>query len=280
MVKYIHAATGAFVSLIVFSIAVIYIPGVGPSAEVQNILTVSTFLFAIIAGFFIARLGSRYNEVRKSIAEEDALFLSVYQLSKAYGEKFTSKIRDLVDRYYVLAYDKTIGSVYKENAPTFLNIWDNIIKIGPKKNQQVYEQLLGNMTALEKSRNTSSGTQTERLHGGQWFLLLILSGIVLFSIFYLKTPTLYSQIIAVLLSTALVLVLLILRDLENFMLGGESLLEESGQEVLEFIGKKRYYNKWNLKAGVNKPPKDLKEYREGYHKPGSTKLDIKLVKRK
>jgi len=278
MVRYIHATIGAFVSLVVFSIAVVFIPGVGPSEEIQNILTVSTFLFAIIAGFFIARLGSRYNEVRKSIASEDALFLSVYQTGKVFGKEFTDKMRELIDMYYIRAYDKIIGSVYKGNANVFLQMWDLIIKLNPKKNPQAYELLLGNMTDLEKSRNTSSGTQSEKLGAGQWTLLFLLSGIILFSIFYLKVDALYSQVIAVLLSTALILVLLILRDLQNFMLGGDALLEESGQEIFEYIGKKRYYNRVFIKSRVSRLPKDLKEYRVGLHKPGAAKLNIKLVK--
>ena len=56
-------------------------------------------------------------------------------------------------------------------------------------------------------------------------------------------PALYSRVVTVLLSTVLVLVLLMLRDLQNLMHGGQNLLEESGQEVFEIIGKPRYYNK-------------------------------------
>ncbi len=279
MVKYIHAVQGAFVSLIIFSIAVIYIPGVGPSNEIQNILTISTFLFAIIAGFFIARLGTRYNEVRRYIAEEDALALSIYQTSRAFGKQFVDKMREVIDKYYIAAYDKLIGNAYKENAPYFLQMWDLIIRLNRKKNPEAYGRRLEDMTSLEKARNTSSGVQTERMGIGQWVLLFLLTGIILFSIFYLKTDSLHSQIIAVLLSTALILVLLILRDLQNFMLGGGALLDESGQEIFEFIGKKRYYNIKLIKLGVNKLSKKVKEYRVGYHNPGSDKFDIKLHKK-
>jgi hypothetical protein len=217
--------------------------------------------------------------VRKAIAEEDALFLSVYQTSKAFGKQFTDKMRELIDEYYIRAYDKIIGSAYKENAGPFLKIWDLIIKLNPKKNSQAYYHLLEDMTDLEKSRNVSSGTQSEKLGFGQWALLFLLSGIILFSIFYLKVDVLYSQVIAVLLSTALILVLLILRDLQNFMLGGEALLDESGQEIFEYIGKKRYYNRRYIKSGVNSLSKELKEFRIGLHKPGAAKLNIKLEKR-
>jgi hypothetical protein len=86
-------------------------------------------------------------------------------------------------------------------------------------------------------------------------------------------------VIVVLFSTALVLVLLLIRDLQNLMLGGNSLLEESGQEVFEMIGKTRYYNKYFVNKGISRLPASVKEYRLGMHRPGAEKLEIRTVKR-
>ncbi len=55
------------------------------------------------------------------------------------------------------------------------------------------------------------------------------------------------------------------------------ILAESGQEVLESIGLKRYYSQHFLDEGVETIPDFVKEYRLGLHKPGE-KPEIKLVK--
>ncbi|MFH1501125.1 MAG: hypothetical protein ABIE22_04245 [archaeon] len=277
--KYLHAIQGAFIALIIFIVAVIYIPGAGPSNEVEIILTISTFLFAIIAGFFISRLGNRYNSIRELIADQDALFLSLYKLSQLYGAEFSKKIAKHIDNFYIVAYDFIIGAVYKENLGYFMELWDEFINnFKKKKDIRETEYVFEVLDNIEKTRNKTTALYYETLSYGQWAILIILSGIILFSIFYLKTEALYSQIITVLLSTALVLVLLIIRDLQNFMLGGSVLLEESGQEVLELIGKKRYYNNKWLKKGINKVPKNVKVYRVGMHNPGK-KFNIKVVRR-
>lgn len=277
--KYIDAVKGATFAFIIFIIAVIYLPGVGPSEEVENILTISTFLFAILAGFFISRLSTRFNEIRKLVGEEDALFLSFYKTSQIYGKDFTNKIRELIDKYYVVCYDGIVGFQYKPTVKYFLQMWDELLKLKKYRKESSYQTLLDNLNDLEKTRNLSSVTYEEKLGAGQWIILIFLAGIILFSIFYLKTDALYSRVITVLLSTVLVLVLLIARDLQNLMLGGKPLLEESGQEVFEFIGKPRYYNQFLLKKGRSTIPKNVKVYRLGMHKPGADKFEIKLVRR-
>jgi hypothetical protein len=279
--RYIHAIQGAAIAFVIFIILSFSMPSISPAKEVENILTTSIFLFAILAGFFIARLGSRYNEIRKLIGQQDALFLSLYKTSQIHGKEFTKKMVTLIDSFYIVAYDFVVGACYKGETPFFLKMWDEVINLNKKKkkNEEAYGQLMNQLNEIEKTRNVARGIYEERLSFGHWAVLIILSGIILFSIFYLKTDALYSMVITILLSTALVLILLLIRDLQNFMLGGNSLLEESGEEVFEYIGKPRYYNNLYLKGGINKLPKNIMEYRIGYHKPGANKFNIKLIKK-
>ena len=65
--RYIHASLGAGFFFIIFLILALIIPGKGSSRDVEIVLTISTFLFAILAGFFISRLGSRYDQMRQFV---------------------------------------------------------------------------------------------------------------------------------------------------------------------------------------------------------------------
>ena len=75
-----------------------------------------------------------------------------------------------------------------------------------------------------------------------------------------------------------VLVILLVRDFQNQRFGGSWLLVESGEEVLEVMGKLRYYPEIYVKTGDMKIPDYVKKYRLGLHKPGE-KPKIKVVSR-
>ncbi|MFH1426091.1 MAG: hypothetical protein ABIG66_01520 [Candidatus Kerfeldbacteria bacterium] len=278
---YIDAIKGTIIAFAIFLIAVIIIPGKGPSNDIELILTISSFLFAILAGFFISRLSSRYDGVRQAVAQEDALLLSIYKTSQIVAKPLAKKIGDMIDKYYIVAYDFSLSEsnkAYKVNAAYFMKMWE-LAGTAIRQQKPGAVEMIDQLKSLEVSRNTSSAVSTERMGAGQWVVMFILTGIILFSVFYLKMPELYSQVIAVLLSTALILVMLIMRDLQNMMLGGKHLLEESGQEVLEFIGKKRYYSEYYVKRDISEIPDYVTEYRIGSHKPGETKFKIKTIKR-
>ena len=106
--------------------------------------------------------------------------------------------------------------------------------------------------------------------------MIALAFIIIFCLFYMNTALVYN-LTTIILSTTLVMVLLLIRDLNNLMLGGKLLLQESGEEVFEQIGKPIYYNHFYIDSGLVKIKEDLKEYRIGLHKPGE-EHKIKIVK--
>lgn len=280
MFKYLDAIKGSFIALIIFIIAVKVIPYKGPSGDVEILLTVSTFLFAILAGFFISRLNSRFDRTRDLVASEDAYWLCLYKTAGVYGKNFQIRIRELIDKYYMVAYDFDVWQqdyYYKYNAQYFLAVYDELYKIKKNRAEDPYGQILNCLTEIEQNRNEVAVILLGQLRKGQWAILISLSAIILFSLFYLRIPEFYSQFITVLLATVLVLVLLLIRDLQNLRLGGGLGLDESGQEVFEFMGKPRYYNVKYLANGSMKVPNSVKQYRLGMHKPGE-KFKIKLVK--
>jgi membrane protein implicated in regulation of membrane protease activity len=277
--RYIHAIKGAFFSFIIFALCAFIIPGRGLASDIEVTLTVSTFLFAIIAGFFISRLNERFSNMRRLIAELDATYLSLYRTSKVYGEKLAAKIADLIDAQYIIHYDHKLSDFpFEKISKISAKLWDEIIKLKKNKSDSSYQNLLTDLTEIEKLKNESKEISSEKLSFGQWFILIFLAGIILFCLFYLKTPALYSHLITILLSTVLILALLILRDLQNFMLGDSELTEESGQRLLENIGKLRYYHQHHLVSGRSKVPSHVKTYRIGKHKIGE-EPNIEVINR-
>ena len=106
--RYISATTGALIVLPVFILLALIIPKNDSLPSVELILTVSTFLFAIISGFYIARLATRYDQIRNLIASEDASFLCLYKTAQMFGVTFAKRIANLIDAYYIVSYDFTL----------------------------------------------------------------------------------------------------------------------------------------------------------------------------
>lgn len=280
-IGYVDAVKGGVISVIFFSCLAFFVQGQGNAEDIKLILTVTTFLFAILSGFFIARAGSRFNEIRSAVSKEDALFLSFYKTAQVQGEKFSGKIRSLIDKYYIISYDNWLAiygdTGYKKTLPCFLQIWDEVISLKPKA-PHAYERLLDTLTDIEESRNIASSIAKEVVNRGQWVLLSMLSIIILFCLFSLKTNDIFSMTITVLLSSALIIILLLLRDLQNLRFGGEKeLLVESGQEVFESIGLLRYYNNKFFQENHYVVPENIKEFRLGFHSQGE-KFNIKIIK--
>ena len=274
---YIDAVKGSGIALIVFIIATVLAPVQTQIKGIEIVLTVSTFLFAIIAGLYLSRMNSRYDQIREAVYSEDALWLSLYNTAKVYGGKFLNNIRELIDKYYIVAYDFAENNdYYKHSAKYFIGGYDELKKQSKYRGEGAFQTMLELLADIEQARNKTSVLILEKLKFGQWIVMILLGGIVIFSVFYLKSADMFSQITTIVLSTVMVLVILLLRDLQNQRIAGSWMMVESGEEVLDFIGKLRYYPEVYVKHGSMKIPDTVKVYRSGLHKPGE-KFKIKVV---
>lgn len=266
---------GTALSLVIFSIVAYFVPGHGSSDEIELVLTITTFLFAIITGFFLTHTYSRYNQIRVFAGTEDSLMLSLHRSAALLGPRIAKKYTNLIEDYYLESYDWMLGEAYKETAPIFLSLYEPLVK-ETRLNDAVVQHVLGLLGQIEIQRTELASYASERIKAGHWCVQLLLAGIIIFCIFYLRTPDVFLQLVSVVLCSTIVLIILIILDLDSLRISGSLLLEESGQEVLEYIGKKRYYN--HLYVAASGLPATVKEYRLGLHAPGE-KPNIILVKR-
>lgn len=267
---------GTVVAFITLAAVALVVPGQGQSQHVQTLLTVSTFLFAILAGFYMTRLNQRYDLVRDLLAEEDADWLTFYESTGFFEPQLRDVVRPLIDEYYIRALDSSNIMYYKQTRRIFRSVHEALQRAKPSDFPVIayMAELLAN---LEKTRNKIAVVATEHVRKSQWVMLTILAGIILFCLFYLQEYSIYSYVSTVLLGTVLVMILLVMRDLMHFRLGGELIAVESGEEMFDWIGTPRYYNKSQLKDGSVRLPPGLRRYRLGTHNPGEENLRIQVI---
>ena len=213
------------------------------------------------------------------ISTEDALLFSLFKASKVYGKKFSDNLADAIEQYYFTVFETELDDYYKQTTPQIEKMYTVLYQIKNKAGESVYANLFSILLSFEEARNKNSVLGKEKITKSQWAVLILLSGIIFYCLLYLNTNEAFFQVLVIIVSSILVLILLTMRDLQELRLGGKLMkVFESGQEVLESMGKLHYYTSMLLEEGAMKIPERLKEYRLGVHEPGEDR-DIKIIKR-
>jgi ABC-type multidrug transport system fused ATPase/permease subunit len=204
------------IAFIVFFLISLFLPGNGDSNLIEIILGAATFLFGIILAFSTANRHARFSAIRQGLREQDALLLSIYELSKVFDKKISEEIRSRIDAllmvqvdYKLVDFDKCVKKIEE--------LYYYIEKIKVKNSNQ--ERSLGfmfeNAENLLKIEKEVSYHVKDRIMPYEWISLLVLSGVILFSLFYLMESNTISVIVIPLLSTTLILLLLVLEELDS-----------------------------------------------------------------
>jgi hypothetical protein len=173
---------------------------------------------------------------------------------------------DIIDRYYMAVYDGEIGATYQQSEEEVLNAYRAINEASVREDhvsQTALSELVTMLEKVEVGRNKISVLADERLSRGHWLVMYILAVLIIVGLYVIDRSSFFMQVSAVLVSIAMIIVLLIMRDLQDFNFGGKILMEESGEQVFESIGKLRYYNEAFLKEKTVIVPKRIKRYRLG-----------------
>lgn len=111
-----------FIALVVFIALLFVLPRGFISSDLGNvILTISTFLFGIIAGFYIIVTSTDYNSVKSILANETASWISLYHNVFIYDKQFAEKLSLFIDElireafnYEIIDYARNTHSQFEK----------------------------------------------------------------------------------------------------------------------------------------------------------------------
>lgn len=90
----------------VFFIFLLFIiPSGFVSGDISNIITICTFVLAILLGFFIAASLSNYLSLQTLSAEETANFIALYHAYQLLDSKLAEEIKAKIDEYIIYSFD-------------------------------------------------------------------------------------------------------------------------------------------------------------------------------
>jgi len=115
------------------------------------------------------------------------------------------------------------------------------VKYEGAKANQTYNNMLSVYNGHSTARETLVMFGKDRLTWGEWISTLILGSLLLVSLFYIKTDNLTSILFTGSIATAILVLFIVLRDLDNLNTGENEVSVEPYERVLDAIGRPRYY---------------------------------------
>ncbi len=250
-------------SVIVFFAGLFVVPqGFVGSDSGSMLLTTIAFLFGILAGFYIVVTTTDYNMFKDTVAEETAGWISLYHNVMIYDRRVARKLSGYVERYIQRSYDCEIIEYVRWTRPEFEAINVLVRKLPAKSRlSPVYDEIRDLMEQIVKTRQKLTVLSTQTLSIFQWMVLYILSTLLVLTLYGLRDGNMFFSIATVAISSSVVLVLLLVRDLDLYLWNEKTFGYDIYQNVLQTIGKLPYYPVQTVESGRIKPTE--KVYRVG-----------------
>lgn len=223
-----------------------FFPGVERNESIQTSITFISILFGVIVGFFITDLYSRYSAIRSNAAIDSSCLSTYFSFAKIIAQKRNKKwlekqkrlIQNYIKKFMPLPWER-----YSETEKEFGAIVSSLgeVRYNTDKENETYSNMLSVVSQHSDAREKLVMYGKDKLSWGEWLVVLFLGSLLLASLFYVKDKTLISIIFTGSLSSAILILLFVLRDLNNLNFGESAVSIEPYERVLDSIGKPRYY---------------------------------------
>ncbi len=237
-----------FLAILVSFLSSYFFPGVGDDVMVQNSITFIGILFGIIVGFFIADLYSRYQGIRSNAGTDSSCLSTFYFFATILASETKNKkwlgdvekrVHNYVNKFMPLPWER-----YSETEKEFADLGKSLkeLKYSGEKANETYSNILNVYNQHSEAREKLVMFGKDKLSWGEWLITFFLGGLLLASLFYVKNTSLVSILFTGAITSAILLLFMVLRDLNNLNFGENIVSIEPYERVLDAIGKPRYYS--------------------------------------
>lgn len=261
--KHLGPSTKAILIFIFFIVLSFTIPVRETPIDVGSILSATSIFYSILLGFYVAAAMSNLSRLKSLVASETAALISIYHIVKLALPERTESTKKAIDRYLIKRFGYEINDYTEPTTKEFFAIFD-VLKGAKTKSAGEGAALNYIAEALyygAQARREVTIVGAKIVSTASWLVLIILSGIIVFSLFLMRDGSLESALISPLLSSSAILALFILSDVDGNRFGEEQFAIDTYQDVFTAMGELHYYPKHYLEAGRYKP--SVQKYRVG-----------------
>ncbi len=246
-------------SALLFVIIKELLVNVSYESEVLNIiLTISSLLFGLLAGFFMSGLWGRYTTIRSLQAEWSAGILALINYANLIGTKeFKKNFFSFLKKYLYLVVLNDWQSIEKEIK--YFN--KGILLLKPLiRKKLTYDKYISSFVSTYNEVINKLATLNilgkERLSSSEWFILYLLSSMIFLTSVFIRSDNLIFLLFSYLFPFTVILILILLNSLNTLSSSVGIITYEPTEECFDALGTPRFY----LKDDVKYKPIWVKNY--------------------
>jgi hypothetical protein len=209
-------------------------------------LTVSTFLFAVITGFFISRQNSRHETIRQHIAVFDGNVTAIYRGFAIFGDETQKRAEKIIRTHY----DNILKNrqwdyplTHKTTTITSLNAL--LSESAGDTDYHSYKHhtinnMITSLDTLQAARKQMVSLYIERIPFIEKLLVVVMAGVLLLTLFMIPAEHLFlGPLMKSFFGTIIVTVVVILFQLDSMTLFEGLPGEASAMDIINIIEGKR-----------------------------------------
>lgn len=240
MLKYV--AVAVFIVLVL----VYFLFSFGENDFSQVFLTTSTFLFAIFTGFFIARQGKRYSNIRDQITKFDGEMSSMYRHFGHLGVQAQIPAKEIIKNHYetILAHQAwDYHFVNPSNTITSLHqLVEQTTKDRslPSLEHLALQRILTSLENIQVTRKNMISLHQERIPKFQWVLVYFLAIILLIAVSTIPSVEfLLGAILKGAFTSSIIFVIILLHEFDQLEFFEGTIGENSAKDILGILAGKK-----------------------------------------
>jgi hypothetical protein len=267
-------------SFVIFCFGGIFLKGNGYSSSLSVLISVASFLFGVFIAFSASDNHAKVNRINECLKTDEAWLLSIYQLASIYDQETKKRIQSLIDAYLISQIDYFLED-FNQTYPAFKSLYDYCqqLEFNHKKQEIAYSKIIDCLNNIQNNRKKVEILVKQKMLKIEWVALLTLLGLILILVFYFNNGSPLSILLTALLSSAAILLVMVLRELDNLHWKESSMIWEPLNDTFKALDLLPYYPKNVLISRRTRPSRNsvirIADYPNKY--PDMTGKTVKKV---
>jgi|GEM_PF-1711279 len=274
LLRFQHSSTGfkAILTIVVIGLLAYFLPVSQNPLDIGNLLAAASIFYSILLGFYISAAMSNLSRLKTLTATETGGLVGVWRIVKLSLPERLEQTTEAMDRYLIKRFDYEIHEYALPTTNEFFAIFDVLKGANGKSEGEsaAINYIAEAMYYLAQARREMTLAGAKLLTTSTWFVLIVLSLVILISLFFMRDGSFESFIFTTLLGASAIMSLFILQDVDGNLLGEEDFSIATYQVIFDTIGRPHYYPTKYIKTGRFKPT--VAQYRTG------NSNEVRLVK--
>jgi hypothetical protein len=209
----------------------------------SDIIVGTTFFFTLFIGYFITRQNDRYSDISDQLTSNDGYFSYLYRIT-GLVPRIQSEVRDIIrDHYTKIVESKNLAYHVTHPSNTLTRMTKSLASITDDENNNpavgsAWGFLFEVISDLQLTRKKILNLYSEKLVPFQWAVVYILAVLLVVSFNFVPSTSHLIDFLKVCFGTAVFISVILLHQLDNLTLFGDTAGMNSVEDILSIIDEK------------------------------------------